>query len=474
MAHLHIDDLAAAQTLTPEELEQIMGAGRASARPTVEALEGRELYAVSITGSVTPQDGVLHLRTRYVPNTVEQDIIATARGTRGQDALALLRGASNEIVALNKNTNQVVEIKGYDPKQTVRAIDLVMEDQRLEETQRPNLDFTGLGKLNNDGLHLLPQGKADVSFIDQAGRYVEMTNQWLLNTDVIRIYDKAPGGHRTLLERQMVNIDGWKILGVRQDGKWIQRIYNSTTFQWRIDVSQEVDGPLLSQSIRENGDTITYTYWMDGRPIVTKFSASVDYSDDTQRITTVDGLKVYQRVGNDWKLISSRHQEAQGWVEESWGLDGTYTRNVYTAPHNENYHERFEGSGSHIMKTVVKDGLVTAEVFHAQDVKYASQKLIQQGEAKVTFRYSLNADGTPKELLMYDISPASAPDYLHQTWTKEGGWQGVAEPWKGWAGIYGGNGSPTLQTVARFLPSGPLNAGGQQTLSNLFLSVYKG
>jgi hypothetical protein len=449
MAQIRIDDLPPDTGLTPEELEQILGAGRPSFRPQIEALEGRELYAVNVTAGIT--GGVLQVRTTHVAGTGENDAIA-------------LRRINNQIEVVNSKmgllgpTNQ---IQRFDAAQ-VKAIDLVMQDNH-----HLNVDLTGLGKLNNDA-RFITQGKADVNYIDQAGRWVQITTSSPVYKELREVYNKADGVDRKLLSREGVNIDGVMFRGEWQGGQWVEWINPtkpSSGFMQRIEVR---DGPfggsLLSQDVRWNDGTITHTEFKNGQPIsVTKFSGEFEQrSDGTVRMATADGLKVYQRVGNGWKLISSKHQVGQVWVEESWGADGTYTQNVW-----KNRNHGLEGSADHISKTVVKDGVVTTEVFRANDVKYASHKLIQAGEAKVTVRYSLNADGTPKDLLMYEVRPASASDYLRQTWTPEGGWTGVNEPWKGWAGIYGGNGSPSLQTVARFLPSVPFNLAGE-TLSCRF------
>jgi len=52
----------------------------------------------------------------------------------------------------------------------------------------------------------------------------------------------------------------------------------------------------------------------------TKFDVSV---------TTADGVKVYQKVENGWKLIAWNHQTSMGWVEDSWGADGKFVQNIW-------------------------------------------------------------------------------------------------------------------------------------------------
>src|SRR5262245_60767958 len=54
MARIHIKDLPVAENLSPEERERLFGAGRASFRPSIESLEGREMYAVNLGSALTP------------------------------------------------------------------------------------------------------------------------------------------------------------------------------------------------------------------------------------------------------------------------------------------------------------------------------------------------------------------------------------------------------------------------------------
>jgi hypothetical protein len=53
MARIQINELPV-ETLTPQEMEEIFGAGRCSFHPTFEALEARELMASNLLGSALP------------------------------------------------------------------------------------------------------------------------------------------------------------------------------------------------------------------------------------------------------------------------------------------------------------------------------------------------------------------------------------------------------------------------------------
>ena len=52
MARIHINDLPPIENLTPEQEEQILGAGRKSFRPMLESLENREMYAANVTAAL--------------------------------------------------------------------------------------------------------------------------------------------------------------------------------------------------------------------------------------------------------------------------------------------------------------------------------------------------------------------------------------------------------------------------------------
>jgi hypothetical protein len=52
MARIRIEDLPPVEDLTPEEMEEIFGAGLKSFRPTFEALEARELMDAGLRGAL--------------------------------------------------------------------------------------------------------------------------------------------------------------------------------------------------------------------------------------------------------------------------------------------------------------------------------------------------------------------------------------------------------------------------------------
>jgi hypothetical protein len=54
MARIRIEDMPAAENLSALEQEELFGAGRPSFRPSIESLEGRELYAANLGAALAP------------------------------------------------------------------------------------------------------------------------------------------------------------------------------------------------------------------------------------------------------------------------------------------------------------------------------------------------------------------------------------------------------------------------------------
>src|SRR5262245_29271357 len=54
MSRIRIEDLPVGENLSPEERERLFGAGRGSFRPTIETLEGREMYAANLSSALSP------------------------------------------------------------------------------------------------------------------------------------------------------------------------------------------------------------------------------------------------------------------------------------------------------------------------------------------------------------------------------------------------------------------------------------
>src|SRR5262249_2159675 len=147
MTRIRIDDLPIAEHFTPEEEEQILGAGRPSFRPMLESLEAREMYTANVTASLTA--GVLNVQGAHIQNTPQDDRVA-------------IRLIQNQIQVLNGPNNEMV--KSFDKNQ-VQKIDILMS--------RGNalVDLTGLGRMSSEPHNYIrtDEGTADVLYLNQAG-----------------------------------------------------------------------------------------------------------------------------------------------------------------------------------------------------------------------------------------------------------------------------------------------------------------
>jgi exo-beta-1,3-glucanase (GH17 family) len=119
MSRIRIEDLPPGdEHLTPEELEQIEGAGRASFRPTLEGLEDRQLLDAGLPRSLLPATGTPPARVQHLPTPAPQILniqqaqqVRQGPGqTRGQQVADLSRFADVRD-ALKAGANWII----YEP-----------------------------------------------------------------------------------------------------------------------------------------------------------------------------------------------------------------------------------------------------------------------------------------------------------------------------------------------------------------------
>ncbi|HEY7156676.1 MAG TPA: hypothetical protein VH575_22095 [Gemmataceae bacterium] len=147
MARIHINDLTPTDGLTPEQEEQILGAGRPSFRPMLESLENREMYTADVTAALTA--GVLNVQGLH------------ALGTP-QDNAAALHQVGSQIQVLSGLKNEIV--RWCDAAQA-KSIDMLMTGGNAL------VNLTGQGKLSADAPFntMTDGGTADVHNINQTG-----------------------------------------------------------------------------------------------------------------------------------------------------------------------------------------------------------------------------------------------------------------------------------------------------------------
>ncbi len=310
MARIRIDDLPAAQDLTPEEQEQLLGAGRPGFRPGFEALEGREMYAANITAGVTA--GVLHVRTLHQAGTEKNDAIS-------------FRLVNKQLQLFNE-ANKVV--KTFDTAETARikAIDVVMEGRG----DHLNVDFTGLGKLPGSARQMnLGEGQsADVTYTNQRGEKVQAHSREYDNgTTHIKETNLTIGVRQfKVMERSnpcgahgtdhFITVEG-------DEGMWVTGDdHNQNGFLVKSQIPGQAGSMVLTkfdsyggmwdgqgwapqegQKLLESGGKAINAGWKDGRWVVTTGSGGT---------TQVSSYESFGRAGEGAKVLERTTTTATG------------------------------------------------------------------------------------------------------------------------------------------------------------------
>lgn len=102
MARIQINDLVPMEDLTPEEMEEIVGAGRFSFQPTVESLENRELMDAGLGRSVLPRFAPPAAETAHVAR-MGQDFVPRTEVQMDRMYSALV-GHMNRVQATPEST----------------------------------------------------------------------------------------------------------------------------------------------------------------------------------------------------------------------------------------------------------------------------------------------------------------------------------------------------------------------------------
>ncbi len=357
------------------------------------------------------------------------------------------------------------------------------------------------GTVNDAGGFVAATGVASrIEVFDKAdGKLLSRTTETPA-AHVVENFDRADG--KLLSRRTEFKSGPWTVqyAELRADGKWVI----TTTGAAANPVLKGVD-----VTDRLDGDRTLYrrdTYYRDGRlvhgegqlnektnqgpwAVATYTSGGFQLqADGTVRVNTADGYKVYQRVGNVWKLVQYNHQitinryrsigtTREGgfigclpgqnnltsdnymvtmFVEESWAADGTYTQDLWTKQAHGG-----DDSPDHFARTVIKDGIATTTYFREPSVNYSSSSIRwgQDDHSRVTVVYNVSATGAPGELISYEVVPSYAGERFTNKWTKKDGWN-VAEPWGGWDKFIG-----HAMEAKFFAPSWSVNPAAQETVS---------
>src|SRR5262245_40055401 len=102
MSRIKIEDLQATETLTPEQEEQIEGAGLRPFRPTLEGLEDRQVMASHLADA--PRPAALAGPAVVASATPQVDIMPTSSAPRAQAVSADASFVEAQVRALLKDS----------------------------------------------------------------------------------------------------------------------------------------------------------------------------------------------------------------------------------------------------------------------------------------------------------------------------------------------------------------------------------
>jgi hypothetical protein len=185
-------------------------------------------------------------------------------------------------------------------------------------------------------------------------------------------------------------------------------------------------------------------------------------ADGTVTVDTKDGHQVYRRVYGAWVLTRSAQQVGNEWIEYTLQENGTGIWNSWTSKDRGQ-----EGSRAHLSQLVIANGKATLTAYHAAWAYYKNYwfwgRPHETTDAKVTWVYSVNADGNPNygDLLEYHLlnHDGNRNDWLKSRVGKGG--DGYRDD--GWNENTGGYGKGLLEGD-RYLTSGAFRQAPGQTL----------
>jgi hypothetical protein len=426
MARITINDLPPGDGLSPEQEEQVLGAGPKSFRPSIEALEAREVYDASLGGALlpTPLTELAPANGSHVqPFTPEGDAQAD------QGGLAIVTPALAMGDAVLGPDLDAALWGGMAPSQEG------MGDVAYSKT--PD------GGQFSQGPTLQTSPQTGGREWDEGGSHFKES----FTPSGDRVLERSVGG--TLQSRETTFANGVIIRGELKGGLWVETTTGSKAFQSTVEIYDKVDGTLLERTTRLNSGSITLGVRMNGQWFETTFTGKVEMQKDgTVKMFTpptipgakADGdYKIYRRVGNEWKVIFYKHQiqdptgslgSALGrsgmcWMEESWAVDGSkYTQDIWAV---EDHAGAAENDRRHLSKTVVEGGKAKTTFYHTRALTGGNIIYMwgsarhEAADAQVTYVHAVDAQGKLGEMLSFQLIPDGRVDWGN-TWTKEKGW----------------------------------------------------
>src|SRR5262245_36459177 len=281
MARITIDDLPAAPELPPEQEEQVQGAGPKSFKPSIESLEGREMYAADLAGALAP--GLLAPVKAAAPdpapaqqhllvNHTQVERVGDASAPTARQAAhaapdlaldAALWGASSVTAA---DAPAVSALPPDRPGEDVHTIDgFTVRERRYEADGRLRYEV----EVSDRGGRVVLRGRQTDSGFD-----VEQDGLGAAEKVVSR-YDRvggkweggawAPDPGQTLRSRTDTLRTGGQVDGVlTADGKWVEKTTGTGGFWEQTDTYARRGGDLLSRDRRGYDGTVFRGLWANG------------------------------------------------------------------------------------------------------------------------------------------------------------------------------------------------------------------
>jgi hypothetical protein len=371
MSRIRIEDLPPAdENLTPEELEQIEGAGRPSFRPSLEGLEGREMYAVNL-GNVLPGGLPGTALVRQIPLLKEMQIqhkeeLGTKTFLQGDDYSIQVRTFKD-----GNETVHAIEVRRiHGAQQVFYALEGPDHRYTVITTvpgQAPVTRKYDVGGFRYEGEAAGGKLRFLVATVSGETKHVEAYEGFDDKSD-----DKA-----ILVSREIYDNKGILVSkGIYRDGKLVSRY----TF---------INGVKAQGVLRNDGKwevTTTGTLAVEG------FTKRVEVFDK------VDGKLLSRNTTNMKFFLGDKHlSTVLPYVQELWFADGGYHKHVW----KKEAHGP-EGSNDHISRTVISNGMMIVTGYHLKgNTVYNGALAAESADATVTWTYQLNADNTIKSLAGY-------------------------------------------------------------------------
>jgi hypothetical protein len=414
MTRIHIEDLPRDTELTPEELDRLLGAGRPSFRPTIETLEGREMYAANLAGSLAPvalapaNEG--HHGALVHQVTLENEIhvggpAATAtsgalgapRLTAPTSALDAALWGGHEVKADEVRGKVTSSVTGQDIPLPpgVPPVSGPVTWGQWENTAAGGHRRSGTGA---GGVHYGEEITKDNGF-NRTTTYTQGAQQG---------QKKEEHWVKGLYDVKVWNNQGWLILEGRESAQnhtWTVRKWDDKGVLQSTEVYDKVGGKLIQVDrllkdgqVRYHGQVTDKGQWIETYDNFTN-SAVAPYKVLCTLYTTQGGKEVYRTT-----LWRDGH-----FTEESWDANGRYVKNVWT----KRDHGLDANSKDHISETIWTPGgfrsgagLVTVTLFHKSGYYEVSSNgwgIGPSTDAKVTYVYAVDASGKVLEWFAYNV-----------------------------------------------------------------------